>query len=141
MSDGKNADVASNGDSDPVAPKSDQPFTDDQLREAWMEFATTRKMYHAEYHLLTQEYEIINHQIVVHLHNPVQETILDTLRADVTSYLREILKNSTIQVVGELKETTDKKLMYTNREKFDHLAEKNPAIKQLKDRLGLDPDF
>ncbi len=31
--------------------------------------------------------------------------------------------------------------LFTTKEKFDHLAEKNPVLKEMKDRLGLDPDF
>ena len=34
-----------------------------------------------------------------------------------------------------------KKIAYTNKEKFEHLAEKNPLLKELKEKLGLDPDF
>jgi DNA polymerase-3 subunit gamma/tau len=40
-----------------------------------------------------------------------------------------------------MKEAGSKKVMYTNKEKFDYLAEKNPALKDLKERLGLDMDF
>jgi DNA polymerase-3 subunit gamma/tau len=58
-----------------------------------------------------------------------------------TTFLRNKLGNNTIQVIGDLKESTEKKVVYTNREKFEHLAEKNPTLKQLKERLGLDPDF
>jgi DNA polymerase-3 subunit gamma/tau len=31
--------------------------------------------------------------------------------------------------------------MYTSRDKFEYLLEKNPALREMKDRLGLDPDF
>jgi DNA polymerase-3 subunit gamma/tau len=75
------------------------------------------------------------------LHNPIQETLLDTLRSDVTTFLRNKLNNDSIQVAGELKETTGKKVIYTNREKFEYLVEKNPAIGELKKRLDLDTDF
>ena len=34
-----------------------------------------------------------------------------------------------------------KKVYYTPREKFDYLVEKNPILKELKDRLGLDTDY
>jgi len=40
-----------------------------------------------------------------------------------------------------MKESDKKKIAYTNKEKFDLLAEKNPLLKELKERLGLDPDF
>jgi len=31
--------------------------------------------------------------------------------------------------------------MYTSRDKFEYLLGKNPALREMKDRLGLDPDF
>jgi len=43
--------------------------------------------------------------------------------------------------MGDYKNTDTKKVIYTNREKFEHLAEKNPNLLELKERLGLDPDF
>jgi hypothetical protein len=118
-----------------------EPFTDEQLKSCWLEFAEKRKIYQAEYQLLTQEYEIRNHQVIIHLHNPFQETLINTLRSDMTTFLREKLRNNTIQVIGELRESDEKKVIYTNREKMEHFIEKNPKIKELRDRLGLDPDF
>ncbi|HEY0743241.1 MAG TPA: hypothetical protein VGD40_17355, partial [Chryseosolibacter sp.] len=56
-------------------------------------------------------------------------------------FLREKLRNSNIQVTGVLTQSDDKKIIYTNRDKFDYLADKNPILKELKDRLGLDTDF
>jgi len=67
--------------------------------------------------------------------------MLINIKSELAGFLREKLKNSTIVVVGELKEQEDRKVIYTNREKFDYLVNKNPMLKELKDRLGLDTDF
>ncbi len=40
-----------------------------------------------------------------------------------------------------MQETDAKRIAYTNKEKFDLLAEKNPLLKEMKERLGLDTDF
>ncbi len=32
-------------------------------------------------------------------------------------------------------------MLYTNKEKFDHLAEKYPSLKLLQEKLSLDPDY
>jgi hypothetical protein len=79
--------------------------------------------------------------VIVHLHNPVQETLLNGLKTDITTFLRARVENHSIQVNGVLQQNDDRKVIYTNREKFDHLAEKNPNLKILKEKLGLDPDF
>jgi len=116
-------------------------FTGEQLRSAWQEFAEQRKKYQAEYQLLTQPYDIKDNKVILHLLSPVQETMLGNLRSELTAFLREKLKNSTILVVGELLQSDDKKMMYTSRDKFEYLLEKNPALREMKERLGLDPDF
>lgn len=121
----------------------DQPFTDEQLRIVWNEYAEQRKKFQAEYQMLTQPFEKRDNQIVVSLLSPVHETMLNNIKLEFTSYLRDRLKNNLITVVGELQASSEdtRKVMYTSREKFDYLAEKNPLLKELKDRLGLDTDF
>ncbi|MFZ6014236.1 MAG: hypothetical protein ACOYXT_28095 [Bacteroidota bacterium] len=119
----------------------DEPFTPEQLRSAWDEYAAQRKKFQAEFQLLNQAYELRDKLIVVPLLSPVHETMLNAFKSELATFLREKLKNNSIQVTGQLQSSEEKKLIYTNREKFDYLAEKNPILKELKDRLGLDTDF
>ena len=118
-----------------------EPFTEEQLREAWIEFAEQRKNLQAEHQMLSQPYVLREKNIVVNLLSPVHDTMLNNIKVELTTFLRERLKNNAIQVTGELIATDDKKVIYTNREKFEYLAGKNPVLKELKDRLGLDTDF
>jgi hypothetical protein len=117
------------------------PFTPEQLQKSWSEFAEQRKKLVAEYQLLTQPYEIHGNKVILHLHNPVQESMLANIKTELVEYVRNSLKNQSIQIVGELREAEQRKVIYTNREKFDYLVQKNPILKELKDRLGLDTDF
>lgn len=55
--------------------------------------------------------------------------------------MRKHLSNGSIKVELEKLETESKKMIYTNKEKFDHLAEQYPTVKALQEKLGLDPDF
>jgi hypothetical protein len=124
-----------------VKQEPDQPYTPEQLQKAWNEFAELRKKFQAEYQLLSQTYETDGGKITIPLHNPVQEMMLSNIRVDLTTFLRDKLKNQSINVVGELREADQRKVIYTNREKFDYLVAKNPMLKEFKDRLGLDTDF
>ncbi len=118
-----------------------EAFTPDALRNAWDEFAAARRHLQAEYHLLTQTYDILETRITLHLLSPVQETMLNGFRADLIAHLRAKLNNDLIQVVGELGKADDKKVIYTPRDKFEYLQGKIPILKEFKDRLGLDTDY
>jgi len=124
-----------------IAQEEKTVFTSEQLNVAWQEFAEQRRKFQAEYQLLAQPYDLKDNKVILHLLSPVQETMLNNVRTELTAFLREKLKNSTILVAGELKESEDKKMMYTSRDKFEYLLEKNPALREMKERLGLDPDF
>jgi hypothetical protein len=118
-----------------------EPFTPEQLHLVWLDFADQRKKFQAEYQLLIQPFEMRGNTIVMHLLSTVQETMLNNFRGDLISYLRDNLKNNSILVVGELREQEEKQMLYTPRDKFEFLLEKNPLLKKLRDRLGLDPDY
>jgi hypothetical protein len=133
----KEESVQSNSQEKPA----DESFTPEQLQFAWNDFASQRKKFQAEFQMLSQPYEVRDKLIVVNLLSPVHETMLNNLKVELTAFLRDKLKNSSLQVTGELTKTDDKKVIYTNKEKFDYLADKNPILKELKDRLGLDTDF
>jgi hypothetical protein len=118
-----------------------KPLELEQVKKVWRDFAELRKNQIAEYGLLTRDFELQGNQIVLPLSNPVEEPILQGLRTSLIIYLRDKLGHSSINVMGILKEIEGKKMIYTNKDKFDHLAEKNPLLKELQERFGLDPDF
>ncbi|RAW01072.1 hypothetical protein [Pseudochryseolinea flava] len=122
-----------------IAP--DEPFTPEQLQKVWNEFAEGRKKFQAEHHLLSQPYELDGTTITLHIHNPVQDLMLNNVRLELSAFLRERLKNSSILLSGKLVEQDARKVIYTPREKFEYLLERNPMLRELKDRLGLDTDF
>jgi DNA polymerase-3 subunit gamma/tau len=118
-----------------------KPLTEDQLREAWAEYARLRKDQVAEFHLLSREIDLNGSIVTVALANTVEEPLLQSMMTDLVTYLRNRLSNPTIKIESVMKASDKKKIAYTNKEKFDLLVEKNPVLKELKDRLGLDPDF
>lgn len=121
--------------------KAQESFNEAELKLAWSEFAEQRKKFQAEFQMLSQPFELRGKQIIVTLLSHVHESMLSAIKSELTAFLRDRLKNNTIIVAGELRSEDAKKVIYTNREKFDYLAEKNPLLKELKDRLGLDTDF
>jgi DNA polymerase-3 subunit gamma/tau len=60
---------------------------------------------------------------------------------ELQGFLRTSLKNSKIILDSVVEEVKNEDMMYTNKEKFDHLAKKYPALTELQQKLGLDPDY
>ncbi len=119
----------------------DQPVTEKQVKAAWTEYAEERKGQVAEYHLLNREITFHKNQITIPLTNPIEEPLLLLIKSDLVDYLRHKLNNNSIQVNSIMEERQSKKVAYTNKDKFEHLAEKNPLLNQLKEKFGLDADF
>jgi DNA polymerase-3 subunit gamma/tau len=118
-----------------------RPLTDDEIRRAWSEYAEMRKSQVAEFHLLSRQVYINGPVVTVALANSVEEPLLQSITTDLVSYLRNRLKNGSIKVESVLNTEEVKRIAYTGKEKFDLLAEKNPILRELQDRLGLDPEF
>ncbi len=116
-------------------------MVESKVRQAWQDYAEKHKDQVAEYHLLNQPLTINKNLITVLLTNPIEEPLLKDIKSDLVTYLRKRLKNSYIQVEGEMQQYSTKRKAYTNKEKFEYLVEKNPLLKELKDKLGLDPDY
>jgi len=116
-------------------------LTLEAVQKAWGEFAELRKGQVAEYHLLMQPISLQGNTIEVALANAVEEPLLQGMRSSLIAFLRNKLSHSSLLVTGILTQMPSKKMIYTNKEKFEHLLGINPALAELRDKLGLDPEF
>ncbi len=119
-------------------------FKDEELLEAWNayadkleeegkhSFSVSMKKYTPKRDGDQIRMVLDNQAQVGAFHNEKQE-VLNALRAKLNHY--GIFLDFTLEV-----EQAEKKY-YTNREKFDRMAEKKPILMELKRRLNLDTDF
>lgn len=121
--------------------KKDASFSEDMLRKVWTDYTELKKNQMAEYHLLKQPFTFQNNTVTLALTNTIEEPVLLSIKTELLTYLRDKLNNNSIQVDATMQEHPIKKFAYTNKEKFEHLAEKNPLLNDLKEKMGLDPDF
>ncbi|MEM6522900.1 MAG: hypothetical protein AAGF85_01340 [Bacteroidota bacterium] len=115
-----------------------------QLKAVWDRFAKQKKEEgrDAEYAVLKQDITIVDEcKIVLTFTNSVKINILDRFRSDLITFLKKELDNGKIVLETQLVAEEKKRIPYTNREKFEHMAQKKPILNELKDRLGLDTDF
>ena len=128
-----------NGGGEPAG--KDKEIDYETLLKVWTEFAEQRKGQVAEYQLLKGKIALEKNEVTLSLNNPIQEPLLHAIRTSLIGFLREKLGNNSVMVSGVLRQEAPEKVIYTNKEKFEHLAEKYPLLKELKERLGLDTDF
>jgi DNA polymerase III subunit gamma/tau len=111
-----------------------------EVQTAWNQYAESRKHQVAEYNVLLKEFTLEGNSILLQLANPVEEPLLADMKMNILTFLREKL-DCEISLESVMLKSASKKVIYTNKEKFDHLAGKNPALHELKERLGLDTDY
>lgn len=114
------------------------------LKKYWQDFAHKMKLKgnNQEYILLNEDISLSeDFNIEIKLTNPFQEETLNSLKTELIVFLREKLNNDKITLSSRMAAEETKKRLYTTREKFDHLVEKHPLLLELKEKLGLDPDF
>ena len=94
----------------------------------------------AEASILLKGFEIQEGKMLFKLRNVLEEDLLNNLKQDLTKKLREE-GNPFIHITTVTEKDDSKKMLYTNKEKFDHILNKKPILKEFKDRFGLDTDF
>ena len=119
-------------------------YTHEQFGKCWSEYAAKLKA-EGKKNLLTiftssppkliapGSYEII-------VENKVQENIFRDERPYLLNFLRSSLRNFNIEVSVRVDEKAVVKRPYTSSEKFQHMAAKNPALVELKNKFNLDFD-
>ena len=90
------------------------------------------------------EVDIENATVHIKLDHKAAKLEFDGYRSDLLGKLKSKLRNDNIQLSFDIlkqKDDADKGKLFTNSDKFNKLAEKNPALKSLRKKLGLDYDF
>lgn len=91
--------------------------------------------------MLKRNFELEGTTLKLQLDNQIQFDTLTQLKQDLAVHLRQQLRNVSIQISAEIVETTGERRPYTAQEKFEYLANKNPALLELREKLGLELVF
>ncbi|MCG2430496.1 DNA polymerase III subunit gamma/tau [Aequorivita xiaoshiensis] len=77
---------------------------------------------------------------IIHLEFPNHtiKTEVERAKYDLLGYLREKLQNYEIDLDITVNETTEKRYVYSTREKFEKMKEINPALERLRQEFDLD---
>jgi DNA polymerase III subunit gamma/tau len=121
-----------------------EDFTQDSFLKYWTEYAARVKaegkhnilsIFNGNAPTMLKPYEF---EVVVG--TKAQENFFKNERPYLLNFLRTSLKNFNIEVNVRIDEQAVVKRPYTNQEKFQHMASKNPHLAELKKRFDLDFD-
>ncbi|MBD2769873.1 DNA polymerase III subunit gamma/tau [Hymenobacter sp. BT664] len=115
------------------------------LQRVWQELAEERRAQDrmSEYWVLNRPVTAnAEHLIELSVDNPIQVDQFNEMRVEFLAELRRRTGNPrlTVQPVVAAAAPTARKL-YTATDKFEYLAERFPALREAKQRLGLEADF
>ena len=116
----------------------------EQFEKVWVEFATQFKVESPDFFItLTTRMPELKEDYVFELtiENVIQEKEIADKKMDILDFVRKELNNYKIQLQTVITKSPEIIKPFTNKDKFTKMAEKNPAIKTLKDKFDLEIDF
>lgn len=123
-----------------------EPFTFEELHFVWTQIAQGFKQgnFINKYVMMNREISLVDSIIHIKVEGEVQmQQFNDSLKLELLSTIREKLKNDAIDISLDLMagEVSDKKMIYTQSDKYDFLSKKHPILVEMKQRMGLDHEF
>ena len=122
-------------------------ITTDQLSEIWdrllEKVAKSNKQLLITNLTITPEVE--NNSIILFAINEIQHAALENNRDEILKFIKELTSKNHLKLELRIdKSKADQiknKTPYTPQEKYNHMIERNPLIKEMKERLNLELDF
>ena len=123
-----------------------EDFTMDDFLKQWSDYTAKSKADGKNMSLITvftsnAPVMLEPYKFEVIVGNKSQETLFRDDKHNILNFLRTNLKNFDIEVQTRIDEVKAAKRPYTTSEKFQHMANKNPQLAELRKRFNLDVDF
>ena len=122
-----------------------QPFTLEQLQQSVVDY--TKKMQEQGKKqiavMLRPDVISLNNEteILVDIENRAQIDGFEPMKQDFLDHVRKALSNQNITMRMQEKVADPTKRAYSPSEKFETMLQKNPALLNLKNRLGMELDY
>jgi len=117
-------------------------FSADDLADAWREFALQVKEESPRISVTLTSVTpdlLPDKTVILKLDNSaLKESFDHNFRARLEHYLRQTLQNNILNLQTTVEATERGEILYSDEQKFNHLASKNPALKDLKKTFNLD---
>ncbi len=91
--------------------------------------------------LVSSKIVLEGNTIVIELNNEVQKEMLTNIKQDMLDELRQLISNKQTQLEIKVSALQGEVKAYKPSDKFKQMAEKNPALLELKKRFDLDIEY
>lgn len=120
-----------------------EPIQPNILTEKWEAYASKIKQTSGGFSssiLVNCEPQLKEDNKTIHIifRNETNELEFTKMSSDLLNYLKSNLNNNNIEFTTEVNQVKAKKVLYTNRDKFDHLTKTEPKLLEWATKLGLE---
>ena len=117
----------------------EEPFTLEELMEKWNAYLPRLQDRPSIKATLSTKPKIQeDYTLLLEIDNRIQDELLMDVKTELVSYLRKELKNSKITLKTLITEVKHEKVIYSDVEKYQAMASKNPHLATLKRSLNMD---
>lgn len=129
---------------DPAMYNRANPFTQEDLNAAWKDYVSGLKselphLYNSLVECTPALME--DNNIEITLENKLLEADLFQKKGEMLEFLRSRLDNYKLRLTAKVEENSRKVKPYTDKEKFEKMAAKNPSLLKLKEELDLEIEY
>ena len=117
-----------------------ESFSQEELVEKWRKFAYSVKLKDLDlYSTLSANDPVLKNdwKIELPIYNSAQEADINNRKAELLSYLRKQLNNTILDLDLVIDNSKAPKGVFTEKDKYKKLVEKNPKIDALRKKFGL----
>jgi DNA polymerase-3 subunit gamma/tau len=139
----KDSNGQAKGEQHPLNPDKEE-FSQERLEKVWVYYTESiARQYPNFYSILGTRKPLLKEdfRISVSLDNKAQEMTWNERKADLLDFLRSELRNQLIQVEALLSQSETELKPFTSDEKYRAMVQKNPLVKELKDKLEMDLEY
>jgi len=117
----------------------EETFTQEQLAEKWNQFLVRLEDRPSIKATLSNPPKLQeDYSLLLEIDNRIQDDMLVDVRPELVSFLRKELRNSKINLKTVVTDIVREKVIYSDIEKYQAMASKNPNLALLKQKLNLD---
>lgn len=117
----------------------EEDFTQEQLVAKWNDFLARLEDRPSIKSTLSIVPELQqDYTLLLEIDNRIQDDLLMDVRPELVSFLRKELRNSKINLKTVVTEIIREKVIYSDVERYQTMASKNPTLALLKQKLNLD---